>query len=71
MKPKSRKPLIYWCRWHDATLRLRGRDATHVWGEFVYNDDGEVESFRYDTTTWQLVRGDNDPVQLDEMGVER
>lgn len=70
---RSRKPLMYWCRWHNATLRLRGKDDNAVWGEFAY-DDGEVDRFHFNLETWKLRRWVDDAeteAQLDEMGVER
>lgn len=78
IKTKSRKPLIYWCRWHDAVLRLRGKDEGAVWGEFYYpsagDGDEERQPFRFDLLTWQLTygaEGAETTVQLDEMGVVR
>ena len=70
MKPKSRKPLIMWCRWHDAVLRTRGHDDTFLQGEFYYADDDRSESFTFDMRRWILTRADADPIELDEMGVE-
>ena len=70
---RSRKPLVYWCRWHTASLRLAGRDDDAVWGEFAY-DDGEAERFHFNLETWKLTRwldGEEVVAQLDEMGVER
>jgi hypothetical protein len=67
------KPLVLWCRWHDATLRLRGRDETAVWGELVYGEGEETERFRFDLNSWELILGHGDNVRsitLDEMGVE-
>lgn len=72
-KQKSRKPLIMWCRWHSCTLRLRGRDANSVWGEFAYDDGSEPDTFHFDLTTWQLTRGSGasaTTVELDDMGIE-
>lgn len=70
---KSRKPLVYWCRWNGAALRLAGRDDDAVWGELAY-EDGVREPFRFDLNNWALTRqtdaGDT-TVQLDEMGVPR
>lgn len=65
------KPLVFWCRWHDATLRLRGRDESAVWGELAFPD--ETRSFHFDLDNWQLTIGEGDSrevLQLDEMGVE-
>ena len=65
------KPLVYWCRWHGATLRLRGRDPQAIWGELVYADHTEL--FRFDLQQASLTRGEGESaitVLLDEMGVE-
>lgn len=70
---RSRKPLVYWCRWHSASLRLAGKDDDCVWGEFGYND-GEADRFHFNLETWKLRRwvdGVETEVQLDDMGVER
>lgn len=69
------KPLVYYCRWQQATLRLRGRDATAVWGELVFNKNGveTAQTFRFDLDTNQItLEGEDGPkqIQLDEMGVE-
>ena len=70
------KPLVYYCRWHDASLRLRGRDETAVWGQLVYKKPGGVEEtqeFRFNLQTWQLTldeEGQEKVLQLDEMGIE-
>lgn len=68
------KPLVYYCRWHDATLRLQGRGETAVWGQLVFiTDEGEsAQDFRFDLQTWQLTLKEGDltkQIQLDEMGV--
>ena len=66
-------PLVYYCRWHGARLRLRGRDAESVWGQLVTTENGaeRAETFRYDLLSWQLWLGENGErrLQLDEMGV--
>lgn len=65
------KPLVFWCRWHDATLRLHGRDDSAVWGELAFPH--ESRPFRFDLESWQLAIGEGDDkeiLQLDEMGVE-
>jgi len=65
------KPLVYWCRWHEARLQLKGRDETAVWGSLVYND-GRTESFHFDLDSWQLTLNPTSQphqLQLDEMGV--
>jgi hypothetical protein len=44
------KPLVYYCRWQRASLRLRGRDATAVWGQLVQTTPEGIEKtndFRY------------------------
>lgn len=65
------KPLVFYCRWQDATLRLRGRQPdVAVWGELVF--EGYTERFRFDLQSWILTLGEGDEatsVQLDEMGV--
>lgn len=65
------KPLVYWCRWHDATLRLHGRDEDYLWGELVFPE--HTEPFRFQRQTWELTVGegaDARELKLDEMGVE-
>lgn len=65
------KPLVYWCRWHNARLRLQGRDEAAVWGALVF-EEGE-RPFRFDLKNWQLTVGEGEGqrvVRLDEMGVE-
>ena len=69
------KPLVYYCRWHEATLRLRGRDDTAVWGHLVYaNDETKSDqAFRFDLKKRQLTLEEaagEKIIQLDEMGVE-
>lgn len=65
------KPLVLWCRWHDAKLRLMGRSDTAVWGELAFPD--KTESFHFHLQDALLTIGD-EPQQrtllLDEMGVE-
>lgn len=66
------KPLVLWCRWHDAKLRLHGRDQEAVWGELVF--PGEREPFHFDLQGHTLRIGEGDDARhlaLDEMGVER
>lgn len=70
------KPLVYYCRWHDATLRLRGRDETAVWGHLIYtvNEGETAQAFHFDLKTWQLKLEEaagTKVIQLDEMGVEK
>lgn len=65
------KPLVYYCRWHQAHLFLRGRDENAVWGELAYADETR-QSFHFQLKTWQLTLGvgaEATTVQLDEMGV--
>jgi hypothetical protein len=65
------KPLVLWCRWHDATLRLQGRSRQEVWGELAY--ETSAETFRYDLVSRELTRGMGEravTVKLDDMGVE-
>jgi hypothetical protein len=62
------KPLVYWCRWHEAKLKLQGRSATAVWGYLEFGD-GRSESFQFDLQQWTLTV-DGRAIQLDEMGVE-
>jgi hypothetical protein len=70
------KPLVMYCRWQRAKLRLRGRDDTAVWGQLVFTDeDGDetTQEFRYNLQTWQIdleSLDGNITLQLDEMGVE-
>lgn len=67
-------PLVYYCRWRGAKLRLRGRDAGFTWGQLVVADEsGErIEEFRFDLKTWALTLSDETGsrrLQLDELGV--
>ena len=68
------KPLVYYCRWNEASLRLRGRDETAVWGHLVYKANTEQETmqaFRFELKTWQLsleTATGEETIQLDEMG---
>jgi hypothetical protein len=70
------KPLVNYCRWQGAKLRLRGRDDPAVWGQLVFSDkDGEetTQDFHFNLQTWQLTLeslDDNIALQLDEMGVK-
>lgn len=69
------KALVYYCRWQEASLRLRGRDDTAVWGHLVYKAETPEEwmqPFRFELKTWRLTLQKPDgeeTVQLDEMGV--
>jgi hypothetical protein len=72
MNPRSRRPLIYWCRWHSALLQIRGKDGEALEGELLY-PDGRLERFRFHPRTWQLTRqteAGEISVTLDEMGTE-
>lgn len=66
------KPLVFWCRWHEARLLLHGRDQTAVWGHLAFTD-GE-KPFRFKLAEKQLIIGRGETAQtlwLDEMGVEQ
>ena len=69
------KPLVYYCRWQGARLRLRGRDESAVWGELVFTaENGEEESqefrFIFRTSELRLKQSDGErSIKLDEMGV--
>ena len=69
------KPLVYYCRWQGAALRLRGRDAASVWGELVFTEaDGRErpQPFRYALQTAVLTletAGGPHTLRLDAMGV--
>lgn len=68
------KPLVYYCRWQEATLRLRGRNETAVWGQLVFNSDGNesVQTFHYELQPRLLTIGEGEAkkqIQLDEMGI--
>ena len=69
------KPLVYYCRWQGASLKLRGRDETAVFGHLAFTEeDGSerVQEFHYNLQTRQLTlkneMGD-EVLQLDEMGI--
>ena len=65
------KPLVLWCRWHDARLRLAGRDKEAVWGELAFPEN--AEKFRFELATARLFIGEGEArreLRLDEMGVE-
>jgi hypothetical protein len=64
------KPLVLWCRWHDAKLRLQGRSERSVWGELSFPD--RAAPFHFDLATGRLTYGDagaQQAILLDEMGV--
>lgn len=70
------KPLVNYCRWQRAKLRLNGRDKDSVWGWLVFlaADSAEVtRPFRFSLQTRELVLDpgeDEERIQLDEMGIE-
>ncbi len=70
MKFHSRKPLIFWCRWNDGTLRIRGTDGDLLTGQIEFKYDKATVPFNYHPDTWILNVGRR-MIQLDEMGVEQ
>jgi hypothetical protein len=65
------RPLVLWCRWHAAGLRLMGRDAERVWGELAFHE--ATLPFTYELGPARLTYGSGEgerTVGLDEMGVE-
>ncbi len=68
------KPLVYYCRWQNVVLRLRGRDKTAVWGQLVtVHEDGTESSqpfhFELPTSRLTLTGPDGEKVlTLDDMG---
>lgn len=67
-------PLVYYCRWQGAKLRLRGRDETAVWGQLVFSENSQerTQSFRYQLGDHRLTLETDDGQQtvvLDNMGV--
>ena len=69
------KPLVYYCRWQGASLKLRGRDETAVFGQFAYTEeDGSerLQEFHFNLKSRQLTlkyAAGDELIQLDEMGV--
>jgi hypothetical protein len=69
------QPLVYYCRWQGAKLRLRGRDETSIWGELVFSvgqPDEWTQPFRFDLKQQVIsLETAEGPTQylLDEMGV--
>ncbi|MDX1662413.1 MAG: hypothetical protein R3272_01390 [Candidatus Promineifilaceae bacterium] len=64
------KALVFWCRWHDATIRLHGRDPDTIWGELAFPE--ESKPFHYAFADRKLVIGAGENAEtlwLDEMGV--
>jgi hypothetical protein len=69
------KPLVYYCRWQGAVLRLRGREDTAVWGHLVFtatDNTEQTQEFHFNLQTRQLTlkkeTGD-EVLTLDEMGI--
>ncbi len=65
------RPLIYWARDRQATLRLARRSPTEVAGQVV--TAAETVSFCFDLRTFVLTLGEGDEqrlVQLNEYGWE-
>ena len=69
-------PLVYYCRWREAKLRLRGREEPFVWGELAFShtasESAHTEPFRFNTVTGELFLQRADGwarLQLDELGV--
>ena len=69
------KPLVNYCRWQKAKLRLQGRDDDSVWGQLAFRTaDGQntVRNFNYHLGNAELTIDDDNGQQrilLDEMGV--
>lgn len=69
------KPLVNYCRWHKAKLRLRGRDERSVWGQLLFREGGdseEVINFRFLLQNSELILHRADGAQhlaLDDMGI--
>jgi hypothetical protein len=68
------KPLVYYCRWQGAKLRLQGRDETAVWGQLVFAPESgrAPQNFHFSLRDRRLTLqrdGDEQTLQLDEMGV--
>lgn len=69
------KPLVYYCRWQGAVLRLRGRDESAVWGQLVFvgeNGEEKAQDFHFDLHESRLTLSQEDGEELfilDEMGV--
>ncbi|MCP4360604.1 MAG: hypothetical protein GY796_21560 [Chloroflexi bacterium] len=68
------KPLVYYCRWQGASLRLRGRDDTAVWGQLIFTDRNNAETsqtFHFNLANQKLTLTEPDGerlIQLDKMG---
>ena len=69
------KPLVNYCRWQGAKLRLRGRDDSAVWGQLVYIDENgaeDTQDFYFDLQSSQITLAQEEgelAIRLDEMGV--
>jgi hypothetical protein len=69
------KPLVNYCRWRRARLRLHGRSEDEVWGQLVFRaagDEDEVKPFRYHLADAELIieeDGNERHIRLDEVGV--
>lgn len=69
------KPLVYYCRWQKAALRLRGRDQDAVWGQLVFNTSAgeeDAHEFRFLLASAELFVQEEEGeghYWLDEMGV--
>ena len=71
------KALVYYCRWQNVVLRLRGRDKTAVWGHLVATDEQGQESnqpFHFTLQTNRLTLtepdGSQTTITLDDMGTQ-
>ena len=68
------KPLVMYCRWQSAKLRLRGREETAVFGQLIFNESGTERSQKFhfnlknSLLTLKTDEGEQ-VVQLDNMGV--
>lgn len=69
------KALVYYARWQNASVRLRGRDATAVYGHLVTlteDEQEELQPFHFLLKEHQLTLthadGSEETLQLDEMG---
>lgn len=69
------KPLVYYCRWQRAKLRLRGRNDDAVWGQLVFGAgtaDEKETRFHYELATQRLTLEEASGSRteaLDDMGV--
>jgi hypothetical protein len=66
------KALVYWCRWNNARLLLRGRSDTAVWGELALAEGARPFDFLLAESRLTIGAGaERRVIYLDEMGVER